>query len=96
MDNTFNNIAFELKEKIFKYLSHYDLLNLRIINKKFYKLINIHLEEYFITKRIIENMQRVNNHEENIKIIINKSFPIFPINTLNYINMIMKKQNSVI
>lgn len=26
-------------------------------------------------------MQRVNNHEENIKIIINKSFPIFPINT---------------
>lgn len=81
MNNTFNNIAFELNEKIFKYLSHYDLLNLRITNKKFYKLINIHLEEYFITKRIIENMQRINNHEENIKKIINKSFPDFPVNT---------------
>lgn len=77
----FDKIPFEIMETIYEYISYYDLINLKITNKKIYKSLEIYLEKYFVTKRWIEKMPRVNEHEEEIKKIINESFNKFPINT---------------
>jgi hypothetical protein len=78
----FYKIPLEIKDKIYKYLSYYDILNLRMVNKIEYELLKKHLEKYFISKRYIENISRVTEHEDKIKKIIYESFPSFPINTL--------------